>query len=207
MKKCRALTTLILTLLFYGSSLADAPPRMDRSRARNLDSWKPAVRNYSQRHYGEYTWKLDPKCIVLHYTVTQGFPWNLVETNSFAGESPGLAVHYVVDGSKIWEVLPPNVRSRGCYGINHRAINIEMVAMDANDLSRRAETLETTAKLVRYLTNRFQIPSGKIYSHELVSTMDRTRVPEALDLVDGTPYSKIDPGKANMAKIKALLKR
>lgn len=179
---------------------------IDQSRNRNLVPWKTLIQNYSLRHYNENTWQLDPKVIVLHYTVSQGFPWNLVNTDSFANEKPGLAVHYVVDGVKIWQLLPDTVRSRGAYGINHRAINIEMVAMDADDLSRRKNTLGTSTKLVQCLQQRHQIPITKIYSHEDVSSMDKNKVPEAYDKVRPQPYGKIDPGKANMAYILYQLK-
>lgn len=183
-----------------GTGMAD-DFKLDRSRARNLSSWKPLVQAYSERHYGESTWQLNPTCIVLHYTVTKGFPWNLVNTHSFKGETPGLAVHYVIKGNKVWEILPPDVRSRGAYGINHRAINIEMVAMDADDLATKPETLKTCQELCKLLMKRYAIEKSHIYGHEDVATMDRKRVPEALDLVRGGPYHKIDPGEQNMKRI------
>ncbi|MBI3924582.1 MAG: N-acetylmuramoyl-L-alanine amidase [Armatimonadetes bacterium] len=190
-----------LSLLLAWPAGAEELP-IDRSRARDLEPYKPQIRRYSLRHYGEDTWRLEPTCIVLHYTAGANFPWNLVNSTSFAGEPPGLAVHYVVDGRKIWETLPTTVRSRGAYGINHRALNIEMVARDAGDLAGRPETLETSRQLCRYLMDRFGIPKNKIYSHQQVARMDPSVVPEVLDLVNGAPYDKIDPGEANMAAIK-----
>lgn len=190
-----------LAAICFSSTVSADTLRIDRTRARNLNSWKPQITKYSERHYGESTWQLDPTCIILHYTVTKGFPWNLVNTNSFVGEQPGLAVHYVVKDNKVWEILPPNVRSRGCYGINHRAINIEMVAMDASDLATKTETLNTTRALVKELMREFAIGKDRIYSHEDVSKMNRRLTPEVLDLVNGTPYHKIDPGAANMKTI------
>jgi N-acetyl-anhydromuramyl-L-alanine amidase AmpD len=174
---------------------------IDRSRARNLSSWKPQIQRYSEKHYGESTWRLDPTCIVLHYTVTKNFPWNLVNTESFAGESPGLAVHYVIKDNQVWEILPPDVRSRGCYGINHRAINIEMVAMDADDLATKPETLKTCQKLCKLLMTQYGIEKSHIYGHQDVATMSRRNVPECLDLVTSAPYHKIDPGAQNMKTI------
>lgn len=185
--------------------MAELP--IDTSRKRNLETWKKQIANYSKRHYGDHEWRLVPTVIVLHYTVSEGFPWNLVNSDSFAGETPGLAVHYVVDGSKIWQILPDDVRSRGCYGINHKAINIEMVALDANDLARRKKTLETAASLTHHLMTRHGIPLNKIYSHQQVARMDKSVTPEALDLVNGTPYHKIDPGEQNMTTIKGMLKK
>ncbi len=199
MKRLTLLTAFIATTLWISGAAQEL--EIDRTRTRKLDRWKPLIQRYSERHYGESTWELNPTCIVLHYTVTRGFPWNLVNTESFKGETPGLAVHYVIDGQKIWEILPTNVRSRGAYGINHRAINIEMIADDAADLATKQETMDTCRELVRLLMKRHGVEKSHIYSHEDVGTMDRKKVPEVLDLVNGGPYHKIDPGQENMEYI------
>ena len=131
-----------------------------------------------------------------------------VNTPDFAGETPGLASHYVVDGPKIWQLLPPDVRSRGAYGINHRAINIEMVAMDGSDLfNNRKRTLDTTVGLVRDLLERFHLTARDIYSHQQVSQMNTRVCPWVLDLVNGEPYGKIDPGPAPMRYVLDRLAR
>lgn len=200
MKLKNSLLILVLVTALLNAGLAE-PLKIDRSRTRSLAKWKPQIKKYSERHYGESTWQLDPTCIVLHYTVSKGFPWNLVRTESFKNERPGLAVHYVIDGTKVWEILPPTVRSRGAYGINHRAINIEMVAMEANDLATKTDTLKTCQKLVQHLMDTYGIEKSHIYSHEDVGTMNRRKVPEVLDLVRGGPYHKIDPGAQNMKTI------
>lgn len=192
---------LLVALMSLASAALAEPLKIDRSRARSLSSWKPQIAEYSQRHYGEATWELNPTCIVLHYTAMPNFPWNLVRDTSFKGETPGLGVHYVIDGEKIWEILPTNVRSRGAYGINHRAINIEMMALDANDLAAKAKTLETCRKLVKQLMLDHGIDKERIYSHEQVATMSRKVVPEVLDLLNSAPYHKIDPGAGNMKTI------
>lgn len=199
MKRPAFLAALLVASLWLSSSADQL--EIDRTRARKLPSWKPQILKYSERHYGESTWELNPTCIVLHYTVTKGFPWNLVRSESFKGETPGLAVHYVIDGKKVWEILPTNVRSRGAYGINHRAINIEMVADDEFDLATKTETMDTCRELVEMLMRQHGIKKSHIYSHEQVGTMDRKIVPEALDLVTGAPYDKIDPGEQNMEYI------
>jgi len=186
---------------------ADCGLTIDRSRQRDLTSYKPLIAAYSQRHYGEHTWQLDPQAIILHYTVSKGFPWNLVNTDAFAKETPGLSVHYVIQEDQIWQIIPDTVRSRGAYGINHRAINIELVAMNAADLAQKKKTLAQAAALTHCLMQRYQIPLKKVYSHQQVSTMDTTIVPEALDLLYPEPYHKIDPGEANMQTIKSLIQK
>jgi len=175
------------------------------ARARSLSSWKSAIQEYSRRHYGEDTWRLEPACIVLHYTAGRTFPWNLVRSKSFAGEKPGLASHYVIHGSSVWQILPPTVRSRGAFGINHRAINIEMVAANAADLATRKPTLLTCARLTKALMDTYAIPLAKVYSHTAVGHMDRNVVPEVLDRVNPQPYQKPDPGESNMRTIKRLI--
>ena len=198
----KRLFALVLALLV---PLALGDPKLDKSRARKLESWKKQIQAYSKRHYGEDTWKLEPTCIVLHYTAGTTFPWNLVNTGTFAGEAPGLASHYVIDGAQVWELVPPTVRSRGAFGINHRAINIEMVTADASDLARRPKTLKTCAWLTRSLMEQFSIPIDKVYSHQEVSQMDTALVPEVLDRTNPEPYGKIDPGEQNMKTILKML--
>lgn len=174
----------------------------DGSRARPLEQWKREIVEYSRRHYGEPQWQLEPKCIVLHYTAGRNFPWNLVNTPDFAGERPGLASHFVVEGTKIYQLLPCEVRSRGAYGINHRAINIEMVGAHAEDLmTNRKKTMDTTAGLVVDLLKQYNLPVEEIYSHQQVAEMDTDVVPWVLDLVNPDPYHKVDPGEGPMRYI------
>lgn len=204
----KALRCLLLVLVTLGSAgAAPAPLTMDRSRARPLEAWKQQIVRYSQRHYGEAEWKLTPRCVVLHYTAGTSFPWNLVRETSFAGEPPGLASHYVVDGDHVWELVPPTVRSRGAYGINHRAINIEMVGADAADMRTRTRTLDTSARLVTELLQRFHLTPDDVYSHQQVATMDTQIVPWVLDRVNAAPYHKPDPGEASMAYILGKVRR
>jgi len=195
-------------LLLACTTWAWALPNYDTSRARPLESWKRQITEYSRKHYGEADWRLQPRCIVLHYTAGTSFPWNLVNTPDFAGEAPGLASHYVVEGPKIWQLIPPEVRSRGAYGINHRGINIEMVGADATDMiNNRKRTLDTTAGLVRDLLERFHLTVRDIYSHQQVAEMNRRVCPWVLDLVNPDPYSKVDPGAASMRYVLDRLKR
>jgi N-acetyl-anhydromuramyl-L-alanine amidase AmpD len=192
----------VLFLLLASLPAAADPSTWDLSRARPLPAWKPAVQEYSRRHYGEAQWQLQPKCIVLHYTAGREFPWNLVHSQEFAGESPGLASHFVVEGNKVYQLLPPEVRSRSAYGINHRAINIEMVGADAQDMmANRKGTMDTASVLVVDLMDRFKIPLSEIYSHQQVALMDTTVVPWVLDRINPGPYHKIDPGVGPMRYI------
>ncbi|HEX2959045.1 MAG TPA: peptidoglycan recognition family protein [Chitinispirillaceae bacterium] len=189
-----------------GSSSETQEIKVDKTRMRkNLERWKKEIQGYSKRHYGEDTYVLHPSVIVLHYTATSGFPMNLVESTQSDGEKPGLASHYVIENDKIYQILPIEFKSRAAYGINHRAINIEMVALNSDDLARRKNTLTACARLVKYLMYEYGIPTKKIYSHEAVSRMDRRIVPDVMDLVNNKAYGKSDPGEKNMKEILNLL--
>src|ERR1017187_2120624 len=107
------LRAFLMALLLSRGVWGELP--IDTSRARDVEAWKPQIAAYSLRHYGQKEWRLEPHCIVLHYTASSSFPWNLVHSTSSLGERPGLASHYVVDGRHIWQILPPQVRSRGAY--------------------------------------------------------------------------------------------
>ena len=190
---------LAVSLLLTLPLLAEVP--LDHSRARPLESWKSQIRNYSRRHYGEAEWRLEPKCIVLHYTAGGDFPWNLVRSQDFAGESPGLASHFVIQGTKVYQLLPTSVRSRAAYGINHRSINIEMVANNEQDLMSRRSTMDTAAALVLDLLSEYGLSERDVYSHQQVATMDTNVCPWVLDKINAEPYHKIDPGSGPMKYI------
>ncbi len=186
--------------------LAPMGLHIDYSHGRDLAAWLPDIEKYSARHYGEPTWRLAPKALVLHYTAGKHFPDELVTSKDVDGERPGLSVHYVVDGQRIWQILPPNVRTRGAYGFNHRGINIEMVASDGEDLfQNRQSTLQTTVALARVLMRRYDIPLTRVYGHSDVATMDPFHVPEVLDLIDAKPYDRTDPGEQNLNWIRRHL--
>jgi hypothetical protein len=177
-------------------------PEMDCTRARPLDVWKRDIAEYSLRHYGEKEWRLVPRCIILHYTAGKSFPKNLVEGEDFAGERPALASHYILSDTQAWEIIPPNVRCRAAYGINHRGISIEMIAADGADLiGNHQATLDQCVELVVGLIREFDIPISEIYSHQQVATMNPTIVPWVYDLIEDTPYDKSDPGQAAMAYV------
>jgi N-acetyl-anhydromuramyl-L-alanine amidase AmpD len=195
----------VLLISFSVRSFGDDSLNIDRSRMRDVEQWKPQIQKYSMRHYGQNTYTLDPKCIVLHYTAMPEFPWNLVKSKEFSGEAPGLASHYVVDGKKVWQILPDTIRSRGCYGMNHVAINIEMCALDSVDLASKKQTMRTCAILVKNLMSDYQIDISKVYSHQQVARMDKKIVSEVLDFINSKPYHKIDPGEGNMRTIKKMI--
>ena len=179
---------------------------------RDLDIWKREIAEYSRRHYGPAEWKLTPTAIVLHYTASAVFPMNLLVSESYQGEAPGLASHFVVQqkGKKIlfYRLLPLDVMSRATFGANFCSISIEIVAVDEDDLLSRPEVLDAVCRLVSELMIKYSIPAERVFGHQEIDEM------LALDprgmFFDNTIQGKfvprkIDPGKRVMEYIRGRI--
>ena len=96
---------------------------------------------YSDRHYGERTWRLERiDQIVIHYTATStyGRVEHVASNAPNNGESPGVCAQFVVDkDGTIYSLVDQDVRCRHAIGLNHRTIGIEMV-QEASDSAEQA---------------------------------------------------------------------
>ena len=87
---------------------------------------------YSERHYGEHTWRLKrPRVIIEHWAETGSAA---AVYNTFAPnvpdpelhELPNVCAHFVVSGSgRIFQLVPLRIRCRHTVGLNWTAIGIE----------------------------------------------------------------------------------
>lgn len=140
---------------------------------------------YSERHYGEHTWRLThPRVIVEH--------WAEASTassvyNTFAPDHPDLELHelpnvcshFVVSGSgRIYQLVSTRIRCRHTVGLNWTAIGIEHTGFsDAEVLGNRRQ-MHASLALTRYLRCRFQIKLRNVIGHaeSLSSPYHRERV-------------------------------
>ena len=134
------------------------------------------MRAYSLRHYGINSYRLDPKAIVLHYTVSDAGSWralinwwdqpNAVGSNTGA-ENPQPAAHFIIeqDGT-IFQTMPTDIMVRNAYGLNHVAIGIEFVERSsATNILRRPAQQAAGLALVRYLMSVHNIEAGNVLGH------------------------------------------
>ena len=142
---------------------------------------KAQMAAYSNRHYGKREWRLrNPKAIVLHFTATDsyGSVWSTFQSNApNVGEKPGVCSQYVIeqDGT-IDELVPPTIRCRHTIGLNHVALGIEMVQAtgqgahwaDQQILDRRRQA-GAAVRLVRWLQDRYDIPTGEVIGHSMAN--------------------------------------
>lgn len=142
------------------------------TRPKYLDD----MRAYSLRHYGINSYRLDPKAIVLHYTVSDAGSWqalinwwdqpSAVGSNTGA-ENPQPAAHFIIeqDGT-IFQTMPTDIMVRNAYGLNHVAIGIEFVERSsATNVLRRPAQQAAGLALVRYLMSVHNIEAPNVLGH------------------------------------------
>jgi hypothetical protein len=140
---------------------------------------------YSERHYGERTWRLrHPRVIVEHVAVAGTAA---AVHNTFAPdlpdpelhELPNVCSHFVVGSSgRIFQLVNLRTRCRHTVGLNWTAIGIEHVGFsDANVLDDPRQ-LRASLQLTRYLRCRFHIKLSNVIGHaeSLSSPYHRERV-------------------------------
>ncbi len=141
---------------------------------------------YSERHYGERTWRLRrPHVIVEHWAETgsAGAVYNAFApdvADPELHELPNVCAHFVVSGSgRIYQLVPLDIRCRHTVGLNWTAIGIEHTGYsDAEVLSDRRQ-MQASLRLTRYLQCRFHIKLRNVIGHaeSLSSPYHRERVP------------------------------
>jgi N-acetylmuramoyl-L-alanine amidase len=140
---------------------------------------------YSERHYGERTWRLRrPRVIVEHMAVT-GTPGAVF--NTFApdnpdpelGELPNVCSHFVVSSSgHVFRLVNLRTRCRHTVGLNWTAIGIEHTGFADSDALGNRRQMHASLRLTQYLRCRFGIGVRNVIGHNesLSSPFHRERV-------------------------------
>jgi hypothetical protein len=141
---------------------------------------------YSQRHYGQDTWRLrNPKVIVEHMAQTASAA---AVYNTFApdtpdvelGELPNVCAHYVLSGSgRIFRLVNLRTRCRHTVGLNWTAIGIEHAGYGDSDVLDDPRQLRASLRLTQYLRCHFNIGVRNVIGHNesLSSPYHYERVP------------------------------
>lgn len=141
---------------------------------------------YSERHYGERTWRLrHPRVIVEHVAVAGSAA---AVYNAFAPDTPdpelhelpNVCAHFVVSSSgRILQLVNLRTRCRHTVGLNWTAIGIEHVGFADGDVLGDRRELRASLRLTRWLRCRFRIPIRDVIGHaeSLNSPYHRERVP------------------------------
>ena len=163
-----------------------AEPSGSATAARGVPTGRPRIREraipygpkrrkqmaaYSERHYGERDWRLEPRGIVEHYTATSsaGPVLNYFSSNRpdvEYHELPGVCSHFLIDrDGTILELVPTDVRCRHTVGLNHETIGIEHVGQSDGDVVGRPRVLRSSLALTSWLRCAYAIQRGNVIGH------------------------------------------
>lgn len=153
--------------------------------------WKPVpfgarrkaqMAAYCKRHYGQRSYRLKPKLIVLHFTAGGNWKstWNYFANNVADPEFhelPGPAAHFIIDkDGTIYQLVGTRLRTRHCYGLNHVAIGIEFVQEAGRSASwsdrqilKRKKQVNAGLRLVRWLQKKYHIRTTQVIGHSMAT--------------------------------------
>jgi hypothetical protein len=140
---------------------------------------------YSERHYGEDTWRLRHPHVIVEHFAEAGTAAAVF--NTFAPdvpdpelhELPNVCAHFVVSSSgRIFQLVNLRTRCRHTVGLNWTAIGIEHTGFSDADVLGDRRQLRASLLLTRYLRCRFQIKLSDVIGHSesLSSPYHRERV-------------------------------
>jgi N-acetylmuramoyl-L-alanine amidase len=141
---------------------------------------------YSERHYGERTWRLvRPQVIVEHMAEASSAA---AVRNTFVpdvpdvelGELPNVCSHFVVSSSgRIFSLVNLRTRCRHTVGLNWTAIGIEHVGYGDEDALDNPAEMRASLRLTQWLRCKFGIGVQNVIGHNesLSSPFHRERVP------------------------------
>ena len=169
-----------------------------------MEQWQDQYRGYFQKHYRDDRLEMTPRLIVMHYSGTEDFArlwWTFVN----GGAEGNLSVHFVVDkDGTIYELVPPEVRARGTYGVNHVAISVDLIGRNENEILKNERQLKVSFALVRFLMGRYNIPKEKVLGHYEVAK-GKDLVPEYLDFADARYPDRYPPGSTGRGPGRAYM--
>jgi N-acetylmuramoyl-L-alanine amidase len=189
-----AVVALVLAVLSGAVLSPAAPERRQRVARPPVTVWpipfgpkrKREMAAYSQRHYGERTWRLrHPHVIVEHMAEASTVA---AVHNAFAPdvpdielhELPNVCAHFVISSSgRIFRLVNLRTRCRHTVGLNWTAIGIEHTGYGDGDVLGNWRALHASLGLTQWLRCRFGIRVRNVIGHResLSSPFHRERVP------------------------------
>lgn len=187
--------------------IIDKPILFDKER-------KALTLQYLSERYGlkQTEPSIDPKMIVLHWTVIPTFEESFETFYSAAlpsrpdikaASALNVSSHFMVDrDGTIYRLLPETTMARHVIGLNHCAIGIENVG-GTEDLPLTGAQLESNIWLVNYLSEKYHI--GYLIGHYEYTLFEGHEL--WLEKDDGYRTEKTDPGADFMLKVREATKK
>jgi len=147
---------------------------------------KHEMADYSERHYGEHTWRLRRPRVIVEHVAVAGTAAAVFDTfapdhrDPELGELPNVCSHFVVNSAgRIFRLVNLRTRCRHTVGLNWTAIGIEHTGYRDADVLGNQRQMRASLRLTRYLRCRFGIQVRNVIGHaeSLTSPFHRERVP------------------------------
>jgi hypothetical protein len=149
---------------------------------------------YSERHYGEHTWRLRHPHVIVEHMAEAGTVADV--HNTFAPdvpdpelhELPNVCSHFVVGSSgRIFRLVNLRTRCRHTVGLNWTAIGIEHTGFADGDVLGNRRQFGASLRLTQFLRCKFQIPVHDVIGHResLSSPYHRELVPSLRNQTHG----------------------
>jgi hypothetical protein len=147
---------------------------------------KRQMASYSERHYGEHTWRLRHPHVIVEHIAVAGTAAAVRETfapdvpDPELHELPNVCSHFVVSPQgRVFELVHTRIRCRHTVGLNWTAIGIEHAGFSDGDVLGNSSELRASLRLTQYLRCRFHITVRNVIGHaeSLSSPYHRERVP------------------------------
>lgn len=161
------------------------PPPIVRRLIPFTPQRKRQMAAYSERHYGERTWRLTHPQVIVEHWAESGSASSVF--NTFAPDTPdpelhelpNVCAHFVVSAAgTIYQLVPLAIRCRHTVGLNWTAIGIEHTGFSDSEVLGNSRQMRASLELTRYLRCRFQIKLRNVIGHNesLSSPYHRERV-------------------------------
>lgn len=169
-----------------GTSTQRLRPRVTRWPIPFPPKRKHEMAAYSQRHYGEHTWRLRHPHVIVEHFAEAGTAAAVYDTfapdvaDPELHELPNVCAHFVVSSSgRIFELVNLRTRCRHTVGLNWTAIGIEHTGFSDADVLGNRRQMRASLRLTQYLRCRFRIRPRNVIGHaeSLNSPYHRERVP------------------------------
>jgi N-acetylmuramoyl-L-alanine amidase-like protein len=174
-----------MVLLVAASAVAAGPSRSNPPTAPRISRppikvWaipfgpkrKRGMAAYSQRHYGEGSWRLRHPHVIVEHMAEAGTAAAVYDT--FAPdvpdvelhELPNVCSHFVISASgRIFRLVNLRTRCRHTVGLNWTAIGIEHVGFADRDALDNRRELHASLWLTQWLRCKFGIHVGDVIGH------------------------------------------
>jgi hypothetical protein len=162
---------VIVTISIGGPHPAVGALADDGGHGSSNEHDKPAIKQFIQSPNHSSRNGVPIQMVVLHCTEASLKP-TLAEFKNSKGRQ--VSAHYVIDrNGDIYQMVSDSDRANHCRGANQNSIGIEHVGQDSDSLA--PAQAKSSAALVRWLLNQYEIPRTNVYGHDFAPGYDRSK--------------------------------